>query len=86
MTDYQQWIDHVTREPHEPLAQERIDEMLQWTNRFGSSNNWTGTSGTLAKMIRGLLRERHELLRLVKHHEAFVNSMGYVGPKWENGE
>lgn len=64
VTDYQQWIARVTREPHEPLTQERIDEMLQATHRAGSANGWTGTSGTLATMVRELLRERYELLRL----------------------
>lgn len=63
MTDYQQWIAHVSREPHEPLTQERIDEMFEWTNRYGPHNGWAGTSGTLATMVRELLRERHELMR-----------------------
>lgn len=64
MSDYQQWINHVTREPHVPLTQERIDEMLAATHRAGSANGWTGTSGTLATMVRELLRERHELMRI----------------------
>lgn len=63
VTDYQQWIAHVTRDPHEPLTQERIDEMLRAANRAGAANGWSGTSGTLAAMVRELLRERHELMK-----------------------
>jgi len=39
------------------LTSERRLEIEQYANRFGSANCWTGTSGTLATMIRELLSE-----------------------------
>jgi hypothetical protein len=37
------------------LTQERRVEIEQLANRFGPPNCWTGTSGTLAAVIRELL-------------------------------
>lgn len=62
-TDYQQWIENANKTPHRFITQERIDEMFEATNRIGPANCWTGTSGTLAAMVRELLRDRRELLR-----------------------
>jgi hypothetical protein len=39
------------------LTPERLLEIEQVMNRFGSANCWTGTSGTLAAIIFELLQE-----------------------------
>jgi hypothetical protein len=84
-SDYDQWLAHVASKPHEPMTQAVIDEAYRLTRVYGPANSWSGTTGSMAAMILELLRERHELLRLVRHHEKFVRSMGYVGPKWGEG-
>jgi len=45
---------------------ERIIEIEQHARRFGSSNCWTGTSGTLAAMIIELLKHIKELEKNVE--------------------
>jgi hypothetical protein len=39
------------------MTPERIIEIEQIARRFGSSNCWTGTTGTLAAIIMELLKE-----------------------------
>ncbi len=40
----------------EPISAERLAEMRQAVLRYGPSNCWTGTTGTLAAMVFELLR------------------------------
>jgi len=46
------------------MTPERILEIEQTMNRFGSANCWTGTSGTLAAIIFELLQEIRRLQEL----------------------
>ena len=46
-----------------PMRDERAAVLWEATNKYGSANNWTGTTGTLAKGIRELLIDR-EVLRM----------------------
>jgi len=39
------------------MTDERLREIEQAANLYGSSNGWAGTSGTLATMIWELLQE-----------------------------
>jgi hypothetical protein len=51
------------------LTPERRIEIEQAANLYGSANCWTGTTGTLATMVRELLDEvdlRVEQLRIIK--------------------
>jgi hypothetical protein len=43
------------------VSEERMIEIEQHARRFGSSNCWTGTSGTLSAMIIELLNYIKEL-------------------------
>ena len=51
---------------HELLSESELDAMFEATCRYGSGNCWTGTTGTLAAMIRKLLRERRHLIEAMK--------------------
>lgn len=48
------------------VSQERMIEIEQHARMFGSSNCWTGTSGTLAAMIIELLKHIKDLEKNVK--------------------
>jgi len=43
------------------MTPERRLEIEQLANKYGSSNCWTGTTGTLASIIRELLKEIDKL-------------------------
>lgn len=55
---FDEWTAAATSGTYTPLPSERLIEMFQWTTIHGSSNCWSGTSGTAATMIRELLLER----------------------------
>lgn len=59
------------------MTPERILEIEQTCELFGSSNGWTGTSGKLATMIRELLVE-------VRRLESATT--GWSGYGWKDGE
>lgn len=43
------------------MTEQRLLEITQAANLYGSSNCWTGTTGTLATMIRELIDEVERL-------------------------
>jgi hypothetical protein len=43
------------------MTPERLEEIRQIMNRYGSANCWTGTSGTLAAIIWELVKEVERL-------------------------
>ena len=53
--DHSSWVSHC-----------ELQAMYEATCRYGSGNCWTGTTGTLAAMVRRLLEER---LRMLSEHE-----------------
>lgn len=57
---YQDWIARAAG-PYKPIADDALAEMFAATCRYGSGNDWTGTSGNLCKMVRELLREVEHL-------------------------
>jgi hypothetical protein len=50
---------------NEPYTEEEAREAKLWVGRHGPSNAWTATSGTAARMIGRLLKERERLLQEV---------------------
>lgn len=58
---YENWLSNATAGTYTPLSPERLAEMFHATCRYGSGNDWTGTSGNLCKMVRELLREVEHL-------------------------
>lgn len=62
---YEFWKDAALAGTYDPISPERIDEMFTATCKYGSGNCWTGTGGTLAAMIRELLRERAHLMEQI---------------------
>ena len=59
---YDDWAAAIRTAELRPLHKWRLQEMFEATCRYGSGNCWTGTTGTLAAMVKRLLEER---LRLV---------------------
>lgn len=64
MSDRDQWEQRILTEPRSIPSSEDLDQMFEASERFGNRNGWTGTTGTLAAMIRKLLRERTWLINL----------------------
>ena len=60
-TAWMNWRDAALSGTYDPLSDERLSEMFTATCKYGSGNCWTGTSGTLASMVRELLREVEHL-------------------------
>jgi hypothetical protein len=46
----------VSEQEQQPISAERLAEMRQAVLRYGPSNCWTGTTGTLAAMVFELLK------------------------------
>lgn len=61
------WEESATAGTHTPLPRDLLDAMFEATARSGSGNCWTGTSGSLAAMVRQLLRERAHLIRRIEN-------------------
>ena len=61
-----EWEESAAAGTYTPLSESELDAMFEATCRYGSGNCWTGTSGTLAAMIRKLLRERRHLIEAMK--------------------
>jgi len=60
---YEHWREAALTPTYTPLSADRIVEMFTLTASVGPANCWTGTGGTLAAMVRELLREREHLVR-----------------------
>ena len=60
-TSYLNWSAAALRRTYHPISSDRLAEMYTATCKYGSGNCWTGTSGTLASMVRELLREVEHL-------------------------
>ena len=46
----------MTTNQQQPISAERLAEMREAVLRYGPSNCWTGTTGTLAAMVFELLK------------------------------
>lgn len=61
LASYENWLRNATAGTYMPIPTERLAEMFAATCRYGSGNDWTGTTGGMAKMVRELLREVEHL-------------------------
>lgn len=56
------------------MTPKRRREILQAVNLYGSANCWTGTSGTLAAMIREVMMS--DILDALKHAGTYMEKAG----------
>ena len=67
MNTRKSWEESALCGTYTPLPDLLLDEMFQATARYGSGNCWSGATGSLAAMVRQLLRERAHLIRELEY-------------------
>ncbi len=59
LENYRQWVRRVPIA--DPLTDHQLADMLAEARKHGPTHCWTGTAGTLARMVVELLREVERL-------------------------